>query len=87
MEEHKQTVKEKKVIPTGSAPVVPELQPIPDDLESHKREILEKLTEKPLHAEELAMLCGMELYELLAELSELEIDGLVKAYPGKQFGR
>lgn len=85
--EHKQTVKEKEVPHKEAVSAAPSLRPILDDLEPHKREILEKMTDKPLHAEELALLCGMELFELLAELSELEIDGLVKAYPGKQFGR
>ncbi len=85
--ENKEPVKEKEALQKETASAAPVIQLIPEDLEPRKREILEKLTEKPLHAEELAVLCGMELYELLAELSELEIDGLVKAYPGKQFGR
>lgn len=63
------------------------LQPIPHDLEPSKRQLLQYLEGKTLRAEELALLCKMDMQETLVHLSELEIDGLVKAYPGKQFGR
>lgn len=63
------------------------LQPLPLDLEPKKQELLRCLEGKTLRAEELALLCNMDMQETLVHLSELEIDGLVKAYPGKQFGR
>ena len=74
---------------TKKTPAKPkeEFSPIPEGLDPSYEKILHILEEKPLHAEELASRCGMEMQELLVMLSELEIDGLVKAYPGKQFGR
>lgn len=56
-------------------------------LSEEKKQLLSCLTGKTLRVEELAQLCGIEMQETLVYLSELEIDGLVKAYPGKQFGR
>ncbi len=60
---------------------------IPSELEPSAQAILRCMGDKPLRVEEISLACGMDMQETLVILSELEIDGLVKAYPGKQFGR
>lgn len=65
----------------------PEPAAIPQDMDPAMAQILRCLEDKPLRAEEIAAVCGMDMQETLILLSELEIDGHVKAYAGKQFGR
>lgn len=60
---------------------------IPEDLEPQHKAVLECLGEKQLYAEEIALQCGITMQEVLVILSELEIEGLLQAYPGKKFGR
>ena len=60
---------------------------IPEDLEPQHKAVLECLREKQLYAEEIALQCGITMQEVLVILSELEIEGLLQAYPGKKFGR
>ncbi len=61
--------------------------PIPQDMDPAMVQILHCLEGKTLRVEEIAAICGMEMQETLILLSELEIDGHVKAYAGKKFGR
>lgn len=60
---------------------------VPEGLSPVEQKILACLGEKTLHIEEICERCGMDMQETLVILSELEIDGLIRAYPGKQFGR
>ena len=46
---------------------------------------MELLSAKPQHVELLLPKTELTMYELLSIMTELEIYGLVKAYPGKQF--
>lgn len=57
----------------------------PDYLTKEQQQVLELLSAKPQHVELLLPKTELTMYELLSIMTELEIYGLVKAYPGKQF--
>ncbi len=60
---------------------------IPEDLSEAAKSVLRCVGTNKLPAEEISLTCNISMQELLVILTELEIDGLVKAYPGKIFGR
>lgn len=61
------------------------LRDIPEYLTPQQRDVLERLTTKPQPVEALLPQTDLTMYELLSIMTELEIYGLIKAYPGKQF--
>ncbi len=72
---------------TKPFPVEEAAPEIPSDLDESSQAILHVLERDKLRAEEIALACKLPMQETLALLSELEIEGLIKAYSGKQFGR
>lgn len=58
---------------------------LPDELSSEQKRIAEALENGALHADELAQLLGIDTSELMTELTELEIFGVVRSLPGKMF--
>ena len=65
----------------------PVQEALPEGLDPTSQAVLRCISERPLRVEEISLICGIDMQETLAILSELEIDGHAKAYPGKQFGR
>lgn len=58
---------------------------LPDDLSSQQKRIAEALENGALHADELAQSLELDPSELMTELTELEIFGVVRSLPGKMF--
>ena len=58
---------------------------LPNDLSAEQKRIAEALENGALHADELAQLLGLDTSELMTELTELEIFGVVRSLPGKMF--
>ena len=58
---------------------------LPDDLSEQQKRIAEALGNGVLHADELAQSLGLDPSELMTELTELEIFGVVRSLPGKMF--
>ncbi len=64
---------------------VPVKKKFPEGLEGLQRDIAELLAGGALHADELAVRLGTEQTELMTELTELEILGIVRQQAGKMF--
>ena len=58
---------------------------LPDDLSAQQKRIAEALENGALHADELAHSLELDPSELMTELTELEIFGVVRSLPGKMF--
>ena len=58
---------------------------LPDDLSAQQKRIAEALENGALHADELAQSLELDPSELMTELTELEIFGVVRSLPGKMF--
>jgi DNA processing protein len=43
------------------------------------------LSSETLHADEITALAGADVSEVLTELTELELLGIIKAYPGNRY--
>ena len=56
-----------------------------DDLTDKQKRIAEELMNGTMHADELAQVLEMDPSELMTELTELEIFGVVRSLPGKMF--
>lgn len=69
---------EKKVI-VSSAPVVP------DTLSEKGKMLCEVLQTTPLHIDELAAKAGLSARDALIAVTELEMEGLIQASPGKMY--
>lgn len=54
-----------------------------DDMTDEQKKIVEILWESELHADVIADKLSIEMSELMSLLTELEIDGVIKALPGK----
>ncbi len=61
------------------------LQPDISQLEGVHRRIAEILMKGPAHADSVAQELGEEASELMAYLTEMEIDGVIRSLPGKMF--
>jgi DNA processing protein len=60
---------------------------LPASVAPEKSQLWRELDREPRHIEELAQACGLRLPEALAGLLELEVAGLARQLPGKQFLR
>lgn len=58
---------------------------LPDDLNDKQKRIAEELMNGTMHADELAQVLELDPSELMTELTELEIFGVVRSLPGKMF--
>ncbi len=58
---------------------------LPQDISQQQRGIAEMLENGALHADELAQSLGLDPSELMTELTELEIFGVVRSLPGKMY--
>lgn len=58
---------------------------IPDDISSQQKSIAEALANGALHADELAAMLEIDTGELMTELTELEIFGVIRSLPGKMY--
>ena len=58
---------------------------LPADLSERQKQITEALEKGALHADELAQRLELDTSELMTELTELEIIGIVRSLPGKMF--
>ena len=63
----------------------PKRTELPDDLSAQQKRIAEALENGALHADELAQSLELDPSELMTELTELEIFGVVRSLPGKMF--
>ena len=63
----------------------PKRAELPDDLSAQQKRIAEALENGALHADELAQSLEIDPSELMTELTELEIFGVVRSLPGKMF--
>ncbi len=86
-EEASPSIKKEEALPEESGPASSAVQPIPADLDEASAKVAACLEDKKLRAEEISLACHLTMQETLAILTELEIEGLIRAYPGKQFGR
>ena len=57
----------------------------PDDISSQQKCIAEALENGALHADELAAMLEIDTGELMTELTELEIFGVIRSLPGKMY--
>jgi DNA processing protein len=73
------------VLPAGSRPKV--ARPLPDDLTTEDRAVVELLGADPMPLEELVGRSGRAPQDVLAVLCALEIAGLVEQQPGRRFRR
>ena len=74
-----------KVPEKDRAPIQPEPAPLPDGLEGTKKKIYLYIRDNgETHLDQLAVGIG-DVYELEAYLTELELEGLIKALPGNRF--
>ncbi|MCR4638148.1 DNA-processing protein DprA [Ruminococcus sp.] len=58
---------------------------LPNDLTEQQRRISEELMNGAMHADELASRLEIDSSELMTELTELEIFGIVRSLPGKMY--
>ena len=58
---------------------------LPNDLSEQQKRILQELISGALHADELASRLEIDSSELMTELTELEIFGVVRSLPGKMY--
>ena len=58
---------------------------LPNDLTEQQRRISEELLSGAMHADELAARLEIDSSELMTELTELEIFGIVRSLPGKMY--
>ena len=58
---------------------------IPEDISSQQKRIAEALANGALHADELAAKLEIDTGELMTELTELEIFGVIRSLPGKMY--
>ncbi|WP_052446841.1 DNA-processing protein DprA [Candidatus Soleaferrea massiliensis] len=77
---------------TASAPVTKKAAAHTVDMEklelsAEAKAVWEVLSERPMPADEIFAKVDMMMGDMLAVLTELEIEGLVRSYPGNQFGR
>ena len=63
----------------------PEKSQLPNDLSEQQKRIAEALSGGALHADELAQSLEIDPSELMTELTELEIFGVVRSLPGKMY--
>ncbi len=59
----------------------------PDSASAEARQVYEHLTAQPMTAEELCVRTGIPVGTLFASLTELELIGCVRSYPGKRYSR
>lgn len=50
-----------------------------------EQQVLQQLSDEPLHIDALAEICGVSVHELLVLLLELEFKNVIRQLPGKQF--
>ncbi len=62
-----------------------EINELPQDLSQQQRRIAEMLGNGALHADEMAQELELDPSELMTELTELEIFGVVRSLPGKMY--
>lgn len=60
---------------------------LPDDASPEAKALFGALRETPLPVDELAVQANMSSRELLSAVTELEMEGLIEALPGKQYRR
>lgn len=58
---------------------------LPQDLSQQQLRIAEALESGAMHADELAQNLGLDTSELMTELTELEIFGVIRSLPGKMY--
>ena len=56
------------------------------DLTDVERKIYDALSAQPLHVEELCQKAEVSIAEMLSILTQFEIDGVAKSYPGRKYG-
>lgn len=79
--------KKKKIIDnTGSAPYSDVNKPKPD-LSQREQALLEALTDQPRLVDDVIAETGLGASQVLADLTMLEIKGMVKRHPGKRISR
>ena len=69
----------------AAAPVKKAAEPDLSELEGVQLEIAKLLLEGALHADVIAQRTGADAASLMAELTELELSGVVRSLPGKMF--
>ena len=66
--------------------VKPTPEPDLSGLDDTQKSICELLKSGNMLADEIGAKLGMDISDVLAQLTELELYGTVKSYPGKMFG-
>ena len=61
--------------------------PCPESASAEAKQVYERLTTQPMTAEELCVCTGIPVGTLFASLTELELLGCVRSYPGKRYSR
>ena len=69
----------------GTKPVAP--TPCPDGVSDTAKAVYAVLTDAPITAEELCSISGIPASKLFAGLTELEIHGCARSYPGKRYSK
>lgn len=78
-------VRKDKVKLDKTKPCIPK-KPLPD-LKENQTIIYQLLTDEPLLIDEIIAKSGLLTNQVLSTLTELEIYGLIRAYPGKRYAR
>lgn len=83
-EKAKAAEKEHKHAPEKTVQTAKAEHTLPPDISPAERAILSAMTKdtSPLRADEIAVMCGMDIGEVLTELTGMEISGLVKSESG-----
>ena len=60
---------------------------LPNGLSNRAKVLFEKLTEKPMHVDELSELSKLSTAEVLQAITELELYDVIRSYAGKRYSR
>ncbi|MBR5540085.1 MAG: DNA-processing protein DprA [Clostridia bacterium] len=80
-----QTVRRTQRVADGSR--LPIVMPCPDSASDVAKEVYSRLTDTPITAEELCSTTGMPASKLFSAMTELELYGCARSYPGKRYSR
>ena len=58
---------------------------LPENLSNEAKKVNEKLTDKPIHIDDLITVLNLKPEEILQAITELELNGFIKSLPGKRY--
>lgn len=76
---------EKNRVKAPKLPAAPQKPDLPDGAGEEAAAVLDALSFEPMGIDQIAETCGLGIAGILSALTELEIYGLIQAYPGRSF--